>query len=174
MLGSMKTPATLMVLLPLAGVGLSLWSMVAAVPALFLAIVFLWPRGDRDRGRRVQASLLMGMSLAWVLLPHSVFDFRMHGIGPIATGYPGCQVMALAGFPVQQISAHGGGGWRLGFSLPGDRLVHLANCAVLSLGFWAAMGLVPRRLWARVHLVACAAFLPACLYGFVLMVPWWD
>lgn len=87
--------------------------MVAAVPALFLAIVFLWPRGDRDRGRRVQASLLMGMSLAWVLLPHSVLDFRMHGISPIATGYPGCQVMALAGFPVQQISAHGGGGWWL-------------------------------------------------------------
>ena len=174
MIGSMKPSAASIVLLPLAGVGLGLWSMVAAVPALFLAVVLLWPRGDRDFGRRTQASLLVGMSLAWVLLPHSIFDFRIHGLSPIATGTPGCQVMALAGFPLQQISAHGGGGWRLGFSLPSDRLAHLANCIVLSFAFWVAMEFVPRRMWSRVHLIACAAFLPTCLYGLVMMIRWWD
>ena len=147
--------------------------MFAAVPALFLAIVLPLFR-EHDLGRRAHASLLMGTSLAWALLPHSILDFRDHGLASIATGVPGCQVMALGGFPIQQISAHGGGGWRLGFSLLSDRLTHAGNCCLLALAIWFVLGLVPRRLWARVHLGAWFAFLPLCFYGIASMVRWWD
>lgn len=150
-------------------------SMMAPVPVLLLTgMVVVMQRADLDTLRRAHAGMLVGTALAWVLLPHSIFDFREHGLGPIPTDIQGCQVMARAGFPIQQISAHGGGGWRLGYHLASDNLAHAGNCLILTVVSWLAIGFVPRRLWRRIHLVVWLSFLPLWLYGLCSMLRWWD
>ena len=169
-----RSSIIVLAVLPLVSFVLGTQSMELPVLVLFGGIVVLLPRADRDIKRRMHASLLVGTSLAWVLLPHSVFDFREQRLSPIATDIPGCQVMARAGFPIQQVSAHGGGGWRLGHHLPGDCLAHASNCLLLAVVIWVAMRLVPCRLWWHVHLVAWLTFVPLCYYGLSSMVRWWD
>jgi len=148
--------------------------MVAAIPMLFCSVVVSLHRKDRDVLRRLHASMLIGTALAWVALPHSVFDFRDFNLQPIPTELVSCRVMAFVGFPIQQICAHGGGGWRLGHHLLSDRMVHAGNCALIAMLAWMVVGFVPRRLWARLHLVSWLVFLPCCGYGCLSMIRWWD
>lgn len=82
--------------------------------------------------------------------------------------------MALAGFPLRQVSAHGGGGWRLGVHLFSDQLWHAANCSILCVVAWLAISMIPRRLWRATHWLLWLAFLPMCFCGISRMVYWWD
>lgn len=169
-----KSIATIAVL-SLGSVALGAWSMHAAVPMLFLSIaIFFSQRAIDALERRVHASLLVGTAVAWAALPHSILDFRDCGRSPIATEVPGCQVMALAGFPIQHVSAHGGGGWRTAFHLQSDCLVHAGNFLLLAYAAWLAIGFLPGRWLARVHWAAWVAFLPLCIYGWARMQRWWD
>ncbi|MEO6596246.1 MAG: hypothetical protein ABIP94_15975 [Planctomycetota bacterium] len=139
--------------------------MATSVPARDLALT------------RTMASALLGVSAAWATMPLCIIDFRAHyylygHFNP--TGITGCQVMALAGFPIPGIAAHGGGGWRLGYHLGSDLAVHAANTAMLAAFVWWLLGRTTPRLVVRAYWLGFAVVLPAWFWGMLRMLPWWD
>ena len=167
-----------------AGVRLALqWlprGLELAAPALWLLQFVLIARLDlqrEDRLVRAMTSLVVGFALAWLTLAACVLAFREHyelfrHWNP--TGVPGCQVMALLGFPIRAIGGHGGGGWRLFHHLPSDPLVHTANVLLLALPCWLLLGRVGARARRVGYWLAFAALPVAWLCGLWRAMYWWD
>ena len=90
------------------------------------------------------------------------------------TGVPGCEVMALLGFPICAIGGHGGGGWLEFHHLPRDVVVHTANLLLFAMPCWLLLGLVGARARTVAYWLAFAALPLAWLSGLWRAMYWWD
>lgn len=148
------------------------------VPLVWVLQFVVFPHVDlRWHVARIATSLQAGLALAWLTLAACVLDFREHHElyrhwNP--TGVPGCQVMALLGFPIRGIGGHGGGGWRLWHHLPSDPLVHLGNVLSFAVGAWLLLGWLPARGRRAAYWCAFALLPIAFVAGYERAMWYWD